>query len=103
MLDISRKTDTLRCATAEAILKAAPETIRQLQERQIPKGDALEIARVAAILAAKNTSQIIPFCHPKPVEHVTIEFNLVSCRIPSTVTIKSTYETVIKVEVKRND
>ena len=98
MLDISRKTDTLRRATAEAILRAAPETIERLRARQIPKGDALEVARVAAIQAAKNTSQIIPFCHPLPILACDVHYEIETQTVRVRVSVKSIYKTGVEVE-----
>jgi len=70
MRDVSEKKVTKRTATAQATLRAQPETIRTIVEGRLPKGDPLPVAKVAAIQAAKNTSQIIPYCHPLPVEHL---------------------------------
>ncbi len=73
MIDVSRKTSTLRTATAEATLRLAPLTLEAIRTGDVPKGDPFEVARVAGVQAAKNTSQIIPYCHPLPVEFVGVE------------------------------
>lgn len=98
MLDISHKSDTLRTASAEAILRASPETIERLRARQIPKGDALEVARVAAIQAAKNTAQIIPFCHPLPILACDVQYEIEVETVRVQVTVKSIYKTGVEVE-----
>jgi cyclic pyranopterin monophosphate synthase len=98
LLDISRKTKTLRTATAQAILKLKPETLLRIRQRDIPKGDPLEVARVAAIQAAKNTSQIIPFCHPLPIDFAGVEFELGEDSIVVTATVKAIYKTGVEME-----
>ena len=74
MRDVSHKVSTLREATARAILKVSPGTIEQIRTNTLPKGNPLSVAKVAAIQAAKNTSTIIPYCHPIPVEFVGVDF-----------------------------
>ncbi len=98
MFDISAKTRTARVATARAVLAVAPDTIRLINERRVPKGDPLEVARVAAVQAAKNTHQIIPFCHPVPIDHVAAAFVPADDRIELTVTVKATYKTGVEME-----
>ena len=98
MFDISPKATTARMARASASLVAQPETIRRIRERQVPKGDPLEVAKVAAIQAAKNTAQIIPYCHPIPIDHVAVEYKLTSDRIEVTVTVKAIYKTGVEME-----
>ena len=63
MIDVSSKFNTLRYAKAEGTLNAAKETIQRIVEKQVPKGDVLQVARAAGINAAKNTPQWITFCH----------------------------------------
>ena len=98
MFDISGKSRTFRIATATSTLHVSPPTTVLIRDGQIPKGDPLQVARVAAIQAAKNTSQIIPYCHPIPIEHVSVGFNFSEDRIVSTVTVKATYKTGVEVE-----
>ena len=98
MRDISQKTSTLRIATAKAILRLAPRTIELLREGKIPKGDPLEVAKVAAIQAAKNTSQIIPYCHPLPVDFVGVEYTIEKDFIEVQVTVKAIYKTGVEME-----
>lgn len=98
MRDISDKIKTLRIATAQAILKASPSTIMAIREHTVPKGDPLPVAKVAAIQAAKNCSQIIPYCHPMLVEFVGVEFQLHDHFIEVQVTVKAIYKTGVEME-----
>jgi len=66
MIDVSSKINTLRIAHARSFLKVSPETVVLINQGKIPKGDPIEVAKVAAILAAKETNRIIPYCHPMP-------------------------------------
>jgi cyclic pyranopterin phosphate synthase len=76
MIDVGGKPVTLRTARASARLRAAPETIRRIRAGTLEKGDAIATARLAAIMAAKRTSDIVPLCHPLPLDSVaaTIDF-----------------------------
>jgi cyclic pyranopterin phosphate synthase len=96
--DISKKINTLRTAKAHAILKASPDTIRRIQSGDLPKADPLPIARVAAVQAAKNTSQIIPYCHPMPIEFVGVDFVLGTDQIDIDVEVKAIYKTGVEME-----
>lgn len=98
MLDISHKTSTLRIATAEAVLRLSSATLERVRLGQVPKGDALEVARVAAIQAAKETSRIIPFCHPLPIDYAGVEYILGQAEITITVTVKAIYKTGVEME-----
>jgi molybdenum cofactor biosynthesis protein MoaC len=98
MRDISRKTSTLRTATAEATLTLSPATVALIREQKIPKGNPLEIARVAAIQAAKNTGNTIPFCHQVPLDHVAVEFEMSDNRIRVQTTVKAVYKTGVEME-----
>ena len=89
MIDVSGKETTRRTATATASVKMKPEVFELLLEGKLPKGDALQVARVAAILAAKEAPRLIPMCHTIPVEHVDIDFHPAppdTVRIVTTVT-----------------
>ena len=98
MRDISKKINTLRTAKAHAVLKAAPDTIRRIKSGDLPKADPLPIARVAAVQAAKNTSQIIPYCHPMPIEFVGVDFALGETQIDINVEVKAIYKTGVEME-----
>ncbi len=98
MRDVSGKARTLRTAEATATLKISPATIEMIRKGEIPKGDPLPVAKVAAIQAAKNTSTIIPYCHPIPVEFVGVEFTVGEDRIDLSVTVKAIYRTGVEME-----
>ncbi len=70
MVDVSAKTDTVRTARAEAFVKLRPAVLRALPDN--PKGDPLEVARIAGVMAAKKTSELIPMCHPLLLKHVDV-------------------------------
>ncbi len=98
MLDVSHKYHTLRSAVARATVTLSPDTVRLIHERKIPKGNPFEVARVAAIQAAKETSRIIPYCHPVPVDFVGVEFETGADRIDIAVTVKAIYRTGVEME-----
>ena len=98
MRDVSHKVNTLRTAVAKAILRVSPSTIQQIKNNTLPKGNPLEVAKVAAIQAAKNTSQIIPYCHPMPVEFVGVDFLLDEDSIEILTTVKAVYKTGVEME-----
>ena len=74
MIDISEKKLTHRTAIASVVFKASPAVIRKIKGKHLPKGDCLAAARVAAILAAKNTPAFIPLCHPIRLTHADVRF-----------------------------
>jgi cyclic pyranopterin phosphate synthase len=73
MVDVAEKAATVREALAECLVRMAPTTLRAVKAGT-PKGDALQVARVAGIMAAKRTSELIPLCHPLPLTSVTLDF-----------------------------
>ena len=74
MVDTSAKAETARLARATARVRMAVETLRLIRSRELAKGDVLEVARLAGIMAAKKTADLIPLCHPLPLTSVTVEF-----------------------------
>jgi cyclic pyranopterin monophosphate synthase len=76
MVDVGQKPEQERRAIATGRLVCQPQTIVALKESALPKGDALAVARVAAIQAVKQTSQLIPLCHPLPLNHVAVDFEV---------------------------
>ena len=74
MADVSAKEPTLRTATAECFLRAEPQVIERVLSGELPKGKALAVAEVAAVLGAKATPAIVPLCHPVAIDGVTVEF-----------------------------
>jgi len=76
MVDVGSKEDTRRIAIAEGSIVMQPETLKMIKGRKIGKGDVLEVAQIAGIMAAKKTSQIIPMCHPLMLTSVDINFTI---------------------------
>jgi cyclic pyranopterin phosphate synthase len=74
MVDVGEKPVTRRTARAEARIRMQAETLRLIRDRRAAKGDVLEVARLAAIMAAKRTPDLIPLCHPLPLESVKVHF-----------------------------
>jgi cyclic pyranopterin phosphate synthase len=73
MVDVSSKPATVRVAVAEGVLRAAPATVQHIVDGTLPKGDFRPTVQLAALAAAKRTSELIPLCHPLPLDHVGIE------------------------------
>jgi cyclic pyranopterin phosphate synthase len=76
MVDVTERPETAREAIARGRVRLAPETVQLIATNQITKGSVLEVAKIAGILAAKQTPQIIPLCHPLPMTHIDIQFAL---------------------------
>jgi cyclic pyranopterin phosphate synthase len=74
MVDVSNKAVTLREAVAQGLVKMGPDTFELIREQKVKKGNVLETARIAGIMAAKKTAELIPMCHPLPLTHVQIDF-----------------------------
>ncbi len=98
VIDVSSKCTTLRTATAQALLSVSPQTLAMIHAKKIPKGDPLEVAKVAAVQAAKHTSDIIPYCHPMPVEFVGVEYEFGEGTILVRTTVKAAYKTGVEME-----
>jgi cyclic pyranopterin phosphate synthase len=75
MVDTSAKPETLREARAAGLVRMAPATLALIRDRGLAKGDVLEVARLAGIMAAKRTGELIPLCHPLPITSVQIDFS----------------------------
>lgn len=74
MVDVSEKAATAREAVAQAVITMQPETFDLIREQKAKKGNVLETARIAGIMAAKRTADLIPMCHPLPITHVQVDF-----------------------------
>jgi molybdenum cofactor biosynthesis protein MoaC len=99
MINITHKNSTLRKAIASAILKVSKaETIDAIQNKSVPKGDVLECARVAGLFAVKKTSEMIPDCHPMPIEFTQINFRIEKLELHIEVEVHTIYKTGVEVE-----
>lgn len=76
MVDVTERAETTREAVARAQVRMAPETVRLIETNQVTKGSVLEVAQIAGIMAAKQTAQLIPLCHPLPMTHIDLHFAL---------------------------
>ena len=83
---------------AEAVLRCAPSTIRLLRKEALPKGDALSVARIAGIQAAKRTAELIPLCHTLPLQFVGVDFTVKSDRIIITTEARTNSQTGVEME-----
>lgn len=99
MINITHKSPTLRKAIAQAIVKVSkPETILAVKDRAVPKGDVLEMAKTAGLFAAKRTADMIPDCHPLPIEFTSISYEVGVMEIKVIVEIHTIYKTGVEVE-----
>ncbi len=99
MVNITHKSSTLRKAIAEAtVLVSKQETIEAIEQRKVPKGDVFSFAKVAALFGVKKTSELIPDCHPLPVEYTDVRFNTTDLKITIEVEVHTIYKTGVEVE-----
>lgn len=99
MVNITHKSNTLRKAIAEAsVLVSKQETIEAIEQRKVPKGDVFSFAKVAALFGVKKTSELIPDCHPLPVEFTDVRFNITDLKIIIEVEVHTVYKTGVEVE-----
>ncbi|PYT15094.1 MAG: cyclic pyranopterin monophosphate synthase MoaC [Acidobacteria bacterium] len=96
MVDVSAKAGTRRTATAQAYVRIRPSVLKKLPEN--PKGDPLEIARIAGIAGAKRTSELIPLCHPLLLSHADVSISLERRGVRITSTVTSTGPTGVEME-----
>jgi len=98
MVDISQKNPTVREARASGKITLKEATIDLIKKNAIEKGDVLTVARVAAIQAVKRTHEIIPLCHPIPIEHVSVDFDVGDRDISVEVSVKAFAKTGVEME-----
>ena len=99
MVEITHKSSSLRIATAEAIvLVSKQETIDAVVNKTVPKGDVFEMAKTAGLFAVKKTSDMIPDCHPLPVEYTKVSYRIEGLKIFIEVDVKCIYRTGVEVE-----
>ena len=96
MVDVSAKETTRRVATAQAVITMRPETMLKIRQNELAKGDALAVARVAGVLAAKRVDELIPLCHSLPLTDVSVDFEFGEDRL----TIRTSATTVAQTGVE---
>src|SRR3989304_2527592 len=99
MVDITSKPEVHREATAKGRIKLKPETIKRIEQRKIEKGDPFTVAKIAGVLAAKNTSSLIPLCHPLPLTSINVDLRVVgSSEVEVEATVKTKAQTGVEME-----
>lgn len=100
MVDVGSKPDSERVAIAEGYVKMLPETLTLIEQGALKKGDVLTVARIAGIMAAKRTSELIPLCHPIPLNKIAVDIilNKEASRVEITATARTTGKTGVEME-----
>ena len=100
MVDVGSKPDSERVAIAEGYVKMLPETLTLIEQGALKKGDVLTVARIAGIMAAKRTSELIPLCHPIPLNKIAVDIilNKEASRVEITATAQTTGKTGVEME-----
>jgi cyclic pyranopterin phosphate synthase len=98
MVDVSAKAATVRKATAHGFVRIGCAALEQVRQRKTPKGDPLEIARIAGIAAAKRTSEWIPLCHPLPITHIDVTARLCQNGVEITSSVSAAAQTGVEME-----
>jgi cyclic pyranopterin phosphate synthase len=98
MVDVSSKAETTRQATASALVQMSAIVIEKIRDQKLPKGNPFETARIAGILAAKQTANLIPLCHPLPISHADVQLELTDCGIYITATVSTRAATGVEME-----
>jgi cyclic pyranopterin phosphate synthase len=98
MVDVSDKQTSAREAVASGVFRTTEEVVRLLRAEQLPKGDALATARIAGIMAAKRTPELIPLCHPLALTGVTVDLHATGCEVQITATVRTTDRTGVEME-----
>lgn len=99
MVDITNKKSTLRTAIAQAIVQVSSEdTITAIKNKTVPKGDVFAMSKAAGLLGVKKTADLLPDCHPLPIEYTDISYAIDGLQITVLVTVKTIYKTGVEVE-----
>lgn len=98
MVDVSAKEPTARVAVATGVMRTTPEVIALIRDNSLKKGDALAVARVAGIMAAKRCSDLVPLCHPIAISRVAVDFSVRACEITIEATVATTERTGVEME-----
>ena len=96
MVDVSAKIESRRTARAHAFVRMRPEVLAKLPEN--PKGNPLEVARIAGIMASKKTSELIPLCHPLPLSHVDVDITIEPAGVRVVASATTTAQTGVEME-----
>ena len=97
-VDVSSKFDTLRTARAKGRIKLSPETVKLIKEKGIPKGDVLSSTQIAGMYGAKKTAELIPFCHPIPIDHIQVTTSVGEDYIEVEAEVRGIWRTGYEVE-----
>lgn len=98
MVDVTAKTETVRVARAEAFVEMTAATVKILRDKALPKGDALEVARIAGIQAGKKTSDLIPLCHPLALTHLDVSIEIIDSGARIEAISRTKAETGVEME-----
>ncbi|MDP6944669.1 MAG: cyclic pyranopterin monophosphate synthase MoaC [Myxococcota bacterium] len=98
MVDVSDKPSSMRTAVARAVIEMAPATARAIADADVAKGDVLGVARLAGVMAAKRTGDLIPLCHPLPLDHVAVDLEVGEARVTITAQARTTARTGVEME-----
>lgn len=98
MVDVTGKAVTSRVAVATGVVLTTPEVVELLRTNGLKKGDALAVARVAGIMGAKRTPDLVPLCHPLPITGVTVDFTLEDSSVGISATVRTSGQTGVEME-----
>jgi len=98
MVDVSAKDVTARTAVASGVVRTTAEVINLLRANELPKGDALATARIAGIMAAKRTPDLVPLCHPIAITGVTVDLQVRDTEVTIVATVRTTDRTGVEME-----
>lgn len=99
MVDITDKKSTLRTAVAQAVVQVSSEdTILAIKNKAVPKGDVFSMSKAAGLLGVKKTAELLPDCHPLPIEYTDIVYEIQGLQITIRITVKTNYKTGVEVE-----
>ena len=98
MVDVGGKVETQRVAIASGVIRMSREALAAIRDGNVPKGDVLAAARIAGIMAAKKTAELIPLCHPLALDAVALDFAFEDCAVRATATASLTGRTGVEME-----
>ncbi len=98
MVDVSGKKTTRRTAVASGLVRCAPSTVEAIREHRTPKGEVFEVARIAGVMAAKRTAELIPLCHPLPLNQIDVRLSIRDDGIVITATAVTESKTGVEME-----